>query len=349
MKNLLKKAIRIIFFLGLGIFLVWLIIKDFTPEQWQHIRQAFYEANYRLLFPIFITGIASHYIRALRWRLLLTPVGYSPGKGNMFCAVMIGYLINMAVPRMGEVARCGIVAKQERIPVDMLIGTMIAERLIDILSLLILIFITIVIQPDKTGHFFNEYIWQKITLLFQPAHLLRNLLIISGILVLIIIGFYLLRHTGWYGRFRKLLTGIRQGLLTAFRLRQKSLFLGLTFLMWGCYFLMVYIGFYCFSTTAHLGVKAGLSVLSFGSIGMSVTQGGLGAYQLLVEKTLGLYGIAEVYGFAFGWLSWLAQAALILIVGVGCMIALPLLRKKEPQSMTNDEFINYKAVPKSRK
>lgn len=329
MKKIFKNVVRPLFFLGVGIFLIWLITKDFTAVQWRNIRHAFYEANYWLLVPVFLVGILSHYFRALRWQLLLKPVGYLPSKGNMFAAVMIGYLANLAVPRLGEVVRCGIVARQERIPVNSVIGTMVVERLIDLFSLLILMFFTIAIQPARVWHFFYEYIWMNLIAIFSSGHLFRNLFIATGVLLFMAFLFFLFRHAAWYKRLGTLLTGIKEGILLAFRLKEKRLFLFFTFLIWLCYFLMIYIGFYCFAETATLGIKAALSVLSFGSIGMSLTQGGLGAYQLLVEKTLGLYGISEVYGFAFGWLSWLAQTVLILVVGFGCLLALPFLKRKE--------------------
>lgn len=328
MKKLLKNVVRPVFFLGLGVFFIWLITRNFTAQQWQQIRQAFSQANYLLLIPVLIIGIVSHYIRAVRWRLLLEPVGYLPARSNMFCAVMIGYLTNLAVPRLGEVARCGIVARQERIPVNNVIGTMVVERVVDIVSLLVIIFFTIVIQPGKVWHFFYTHIWQKLMQLFQPDHLTRNLLIVVGLLLVITITLILLRNTSWFSRIKKLFVGIRQGILMAFHLKQKGLFLTYTFFMWLCYFLMVYVAFYCFAATSELSIGAGLSVLSFGSIGMAVTQGGIGAYQLLVEKTLALYGIAEIYGFAYGWLSWLSQTALILVFGFCCMLALPFLKRK---------------------
>lgn len=329
MKKLFKNVVRPLFFLGVGVFLIWLITKDFTALQWRNIRHAFYEANYWLLFPVFFVGIVSHYLRALRWRLLLKPLGYFPGKGNMFAGVMIGYLANLAIPRMGEVVRCGVVARQERIPVNSVIGTMVVERLIDLSCLLILMFFTIAVQPARVWSFFYDNIWMNLTAVFSSGHLVRNLFIATGFCFFLAFIFFVFRHTAWYKRFNTLLTGIKEGILLAFRLKQKRLFLFFTFFIWLCYFLMIYIGFYCFTATSTLGIKAGLSVLSFGSVGMSLTQGGLGAYQLLVEKTLGLYGINEVYGFAFGWLSWLAQTALILVLGFGCLLALPFLKKKE--------------------
>ena len=327
MRNRLKDVIRTLLFLGLGLLLIWLIVRDFTPDQWAHIRQAFLEANYFLLIPVFGIGLSSHYLRALRWRLLLHPMGYRTRISNVFAAVMIGYLTNLAVPRLGEVARCGVLARQERIAVDRVIGTMVAERLIDVCTLAIVILVTVLLQPGKVSTFFYQRIGERLTHSFLSENWTGVVLLLLLLVAVVVLLVYFFRRTAWFQKGKKLLKGMKEGLFMAFHLQRKGLFLLFTLMIWLCYFLMVYIGFYCFASTSGLGVKAALSVLSFGSIGMALTQGGLGAYQLLVEKTLTLYGVSEVYGFAFGWLSWLAQTALILLAGFGALMALPFLRR----------------------
>lgn len=328
MKKVLKDIAKTVFFLGVGLFLIWLAIKDFTPEQWRRIRDTFYEADYWPVLPVFIISIASNYARAIRWKLLLEPLGYRPHNNNMFCAVMIGYLTNMAIPRLGEIARCGILTRQERIPMNEAIGTVLAERIVDLITLLILIFLTIAIQYKRVEHFFYINIWEKIQVLFSTRYIIYVFFIILGIVIVSILISYLFRQTVWYQKMIRFLRSIKQGFLMAFRLQKRGLFVLYTFLIWGCYLLMIVVGFQCFQATSVLGIKPALSVLSFGSIGMMLTQGGLGAYQLLVQETLRLYDIAGIYGFSFGWLSWLLQAAIVLLLGLGSLMALPFLRRR---------------------
>lgn len=324
--------IKFILFLGVGIFLVWLITHKLTPTQWHRISQAFREANYWLLIPIFVLGFFSFFFRALRWRLLIRPLGYETGIFTIFSATMIGYMANLAIPRMGEVTRCGLVARYERIPVDKVIGTMLVERVIDVVCLAAVMALTVLGQLDIVGDFFYRNILVKL----RPASVEAGwplYLTILGILVVTVLVVWIFsrvfRHSGWFRKLRKLARGVKTGFLSIGKLRQKKQFLLHTVLIWLCYFLMVYVGFQCFSETSGLSVGAGLSVLSFGSIGMILTQGGIGAYQLIVEKTLELYGIMEAYGFAFGWLSWIAQTLLILVLGFSCILGTTFLKRKK--------------------
>lgn len=332
MNKKLKNTAKFTIFLALGLFLVWLITHNLTEEQWERVRSAFREANYWLLIPVFIVGALSHFVRALRWRLLIFPLGYVPGIISTYAAVMIGYLANLALPRLGEITRCGVLSRHERIPVERVIGTMIAERVIDIICLAFVIALTVLIQIDLVGHFFYQIIGSKVSSFFQENNLIHTIII----LVIVIAGLTgiwyflkLFRNTHWYLKFRSLVAGVKEGILTTLKLENKFLFLVYTFLIWVCYFLMVYIGFRCFESTASLGIKAGLSVLSFGSIGMIVTQGGIGAYQLIVEKTIELYGVLEAYGFAFAWLSWMAQTGLIMLLGFTGMLVMPFLKRRK--------------------
>ena len=138
--------LQYIFFFALGLFLVWWSVKDLSSNDKFQIKEALRTARYLLILPVLIILFFSHYIRALRWKLLIEPLGYNPKVKNTFFAVMIGYLTNLAFPRLGEVLKCTVLAKYESIPVDKLIGTIIIERIIDAFSLLIIFAITIALQ-----------------------------------------------------------------------------------------------------------------------------------------------------------------------------------------------------------
>ena len=332
MTKTLGNIIKFIVFLGVGVFLVWLITHKLTPTQWHRISQAFREANYWLLIPVAVLGFFSFFFRALRWRLLIRPLGYETGIFSIFSATMIGYMANLAVPRMGEVTRCGLVARYEGIPVDKVIGTMLVERVIDVVCLALVMAVTVLGQLDIVGDFFYRNVLGKLRPEAAgnrwPLYLALLSVALAGLL-LVWIASRVFRRSRWFIRLVALARGVQMGFLSIARLRDRGQFLLHTVLIWLCYFLMVYAGFQCFSQTSGLGVGAGLSVLSFGSIGMILTQGGIGAYQLIVEKTLELYGIMEAYGFAFGWLSWIAQTLLILLLGFYCIIGTAFLKRKK--------------------
>lgn len=336
MHKTLGRLLTLLLFLGLGIFLVWLITHNLTPQQWERIRTVFRQADYAVLIPVFLVGALSHFLRALRWRLFFRPLGYTPGIFSTFCAVMIGYLANLALPRMGEITRCGVLSRNDRIPFDKVLGTMIAERVIDLICLAVLLAATVLVQLHIVSDFFYELVIVRFGRLVERAGSLSGMPILAGVIVLGVFLWLILkrfRTASWLRRLTRLLTGIKKGALSILQMDKKGVFILYTFGIWTCYFLMVYIGFFALAPTSGLGLKPGLSVLSFGSIGMVVTQGGIGAYQLIVEKVLGLYGIAEAYGFAFGWLSWLAQTLLTLVLGFGAMVAIPFIRRKKPSSM----------------
>lgn len=330
MSKRLQSILKFIVFLGIGLLLIWLVTKDLTQKEKADIRAAFERANYWLVIPAMLVGIASHWYRAIRWRLLMKPLGHQPGKFNTFFAVMVGYLANLAVPRLGEVARCGILARYEKIPADKLVGTMIAERAIDLLCLILLMIVTVLMQMDIVGAFFQSHIWIPL------QHKLANAgtgqwLLIGGIAIAVVALFLFLlkrfKRSKAAITARNLAKGVLEGILSIGRMENKGWFIFYSLLIWVLYFTMMYIGFYCLEDTRHLGVKAAMAVLAFGSIGMIVTQGGIGAYQVLVQQTLLLYGVHATIGYAFGWIIWLAQTLLVLVLGFISLIALPLLNK----------------------
>lgn len=332
MPKTLKNVIKFICFFGIGVLLIWLVTRKITPAQWVDINEAFHRANYWLVIPAVILGIASHWVRATRWKLLMKPMGYNPATLNTFFAVMIGYLVNLGVPRLGEVTRCGVLAQYEKIPADKLVGTMIAERAVDMLCLLLLIALTILTQLELLGTYVNKWFFQpmqdKLTQADGKQLLLLAAAAIAGVLLLL----WLLRR---FARSKAAVTlknlarGVVEGILSIGKMKNKWQFIIQTIIIWGCYLSQVYIGFYCLQETSHLGISTALAVLMIGSLGMIATPGGIGAYPPLVQQTLELYGIRYAIGFALGWIIWAAQTILVILVGFFSLVALPLYNKKQ--------------------
>ena len=157
MNKSIRTILQYIFFLGLGVFFAWLSLKNLNNEKIQQIKIAIKNAKHWLIIPVFAILILSHFVRAMRWRLLMEPLGYYPSKLNTFFAVMIGYLTNQAVPRLGEVLKCTVLARYEKIPADKLIGTIILERIIDAVTLLTIFIITLAIQPDLYSQLLDTF------------------------------------------------------------------------------------------------------------------------------------------------------------------------------------------------
>jgi len=331
MKKRYRVILQYIFFFGLGFFLVWWSIKDLTDEDRSHIKAALRNARYLLILPVLILLVISHYLRALRWKLLIEPIGHHPATKNAFFAVMIGYLTNLAFPRLGELLKCTVLARYEKIAVDRLIGTVIIERIVDAISLLVVLVITFALQtglynqlvetffrsssPDESG---------------STADLI--LFILVGIAILAVIVWMVWKRKGpkdVFSLFKKILINVIKGIASIGRLKKKYLFIFYSVVIWSLYLLAGYLGFFALQETSHYGLKEAFTILSAGSIGMIITPGGIGAYAVLLEKTMQLYGLQKGIALAFGWLLWIAQTGVILLGGLFSFAAFPYFNKKK--------------------
>lgn len=332
MNKRLLTIFQYLFFLGLGIFLVWWSINDLTAQDKSQIKEALHTARYWLIFPVFIILFSSHLIRAMRWRLLMQSLGYNPSIANAFFAVLIGYLTNHAVPRLGEVVKCTMLARYEKIPVDKLIGTIILERLIDAITLLIVFGITLVIQPDIYSDI-TEAIFNSKP---DPSHKTISsslvLLIAAGIIFFVII-FWMIRKKKNFSDLGALLKKIGrriwEGISAIQHLKKRGQFIILTILLWTFYLMGGYLGFMAFRETGQYGIREAFAILSAGSIGMVATPGGIGAYSYLVEKTMIIYGLNQGIATAFGLILWVAQTSVILLGGLFSFVAMPYYNKNK--------------------
>lgn len=318
-------------FLGLGLFLVWWMIRGIDENGWQQIQDSLKKAKYWLFVPVLMILLASHYVRALRWKMLMEPLGYHPSKMNVFNAVMIGYLANLAFPRLGEVLKCTILAKYENAAPDKLVGTIVAERAVDLLCLMALFILTFLSQMDVVGTYasalFQNWMGTKGgSYTLQGIALLVLLLVVVAIVLKWV--FKRFQHLSFFSKMNAVLKGIGAGLTSIRYLKNKKAFLFQTLLIWALYFAAARVGFYAMDEVAHLGFREALSILFFGSIGMIVTQGGLGAYAYAVQETLAWYQVPLLIGFTFGWILWIAQTGVILIGGLISMMLLPITNRK---------------------
>ena len=323
--------LQYIFFFALGLFLVWWSVKDLSSNDKFQIKEALRTARYLLILPVLIILFFSHYIRALRWKLLIEPLGYNPKVKNTFFAVMIGYLTNLAFPRLGEVLKCTVLAKYESIPVDKLIGTIIIERIIDAFSLLVIFAITIALQPDIYSQF-SDYFFQKSTAVESRSSGIYFTIIAGSIILLVIVLWMIIKKKNWQDLvklFRNITLNVVKGVAVIARLKKKISFIFLTIVLWTLYLLGGYIGFYAFKETSIYGLKEAFAILSAGSIGMILTPGGIGAYAILLEKTMQLYGLQKGVALAFGWLLWIFQTGVILLGGLFSFVAMPYFNKKK--------------------
>jgi hypothetical protein len=252
--------------------------------------------------------------------LFFEPMGYKPTLKTTFYAVMVGYFANLAFPRLGEVTRCGILAKYENIPFNKGFGTVITERAFDMIIFFLLFLLMILTQIGTIHDYLDRNVYPQLQ--GKITNPLSDPKVIWGlILFLVITGvvFFLFRkrivHSKLFEKGKHLVLGFWDGLKSLALIRKPFLFLFYTIAIWTLYFFMLYLCFFCFPATSGLGFGAGLSALVLGSIGIMITPGGIGLYPAIIQETLLLYGVANTTGLALGWIAWTAQTVMILVVG----------------------------------
>ncbi len=324
---------QFIIFLSLGIFLIWFSTKSFTANEINKVKQLVFNAKPIIIVPCILILVLSHYIRAIRWKMLIKPLGKSPGTLNVFLAVLTGFFFNLLFPRLGEVMKCTLLGKYEKIPVDKLIGTMVAERVLDLICLFLVIFLAISTQIDLVGGYAKELFDQILSKLnASPRAILLMIMIFLSLAVIFYVIYKKTRHSSFIIKIKNWMKGIVEGLVSVRQVENKPMFIFYTLAIWFLYLSSIRVGFYAMQDLVHLGWVPSLSILTFGSFAMIATQGGIGAYQFAVQKTLLLYGVKEVSGLAFGWLLWSVQTVMLFITGPISLILLFTLNKKSVRS-----------------
>jgi uncharacterized protein (TIRG00374 family) len=330
----LLNILKILFFLSLGILLIWLAIKDKTSTELNNIALAIKQADYAwVLLSIFISGL-SHYFRALRWKILLAPLGHHPKTTTTFFAVMVGYLANLALPRLGEVTRCGTLNQYEKIPFTEGFGTVIAERALDLICLMLVFLITFAIEFKKIAGIANELIFKtaaiKFNLLLQQQVFLIITVSAVGIITFAVIYYRKKIRLLFSEKIKAFVKGLWDGLLSIKNINAPFSFIVNTIIIWLMYILQVYVCFFAFAETDTLSFVVAMVIMVFGSLGVIAVPGGTGAYQAIVIQILtSVYLISETNAFAFAWAVWASQIVLILILGLISLLMLPILNKNK--------------------
>ena len=315
MKRKILGVLKYVFFLGIGFFLVWWQFNKMTAIQKFQFGESLRYGNYWLLVPIIILALLSHISRAVRWKILMEPMGYRPSTSNTFYSVMCGYLVNTFLPRVGEVVKCTLLNRYEKIPTNKLIGTILVERAFDLVCYLLLILITILIQIRQVSSFLRKKLSE------MESH--GNIPIWVKLLFIAALIFLLARFVKWifkkFERHPHIISvkgfhiGIKEGFGSIIRLKNRGWFIFHTLFIWSMYLLEIFIGFSALSATAHLGFTEACSVLSLATLGMIVSPGGIGAFPLAVQEVLLIYHVDNV---SFGWIIWGVSTGIILLGGL---------------------------------
>ncbi len=317
----LKKLLKIIFPLLIGILFIYLSIKNTSAEDRETIYNAIRNADYRFALISLFLGLLSHLSRAYRWNFMLNSMGYNPRLINNILAIFITYIANLGVPRSGEIFRATIMKTYEDIPFEKSLGTVIAERIVDLIMLILIIGIALIIQFDFLMSFLIEQS-------FKPTTLILTVLLFALILWTII------RLLKKYNlplsvKIIALIKGLTEGVMTLLKMPKKWSYIFHTFLIWGLYIFMFYIIKFSLPETIDLPFEALLIGFLVGAITMSVTNGGIGIYPFSVSLVLMSYGISKESGIAFGWIVWTSQTTMVILFGALSFFALPIINRKK--------------------
>ena len=319
MKTKIVKFLKIVVPVLLGIALVWYFYQKFTPEQWNEMKRHFKEANYTFLFLSVLLSLASHILRTHRWHLLLRPLGHDPKWFNSFFAVCIAYFMNLFIPKSGEVSRAVSLNQYENIPMEHGLGTIITERIIDLVFLLLFFSLAIFMNYALLMDYISSVV---------PVYkLLWTLLIL--IVVLIVFFSWVQRSSHQFAlRLRKFIAGLIQGMASIKKVSALGVFIVESLLIWGLYVASFYAATFALVETSSIGWEVIIITFVVGSFTFAFTNSGIGYYPLAVAGVMGLFGIALPLGNAFGWLIWTANISSIIFFGLIALTGLPIVNKK---------------------
>lgn len=326
----MKKALQYFISLTIAGLLLWFVFKDVDLNA---LFAKFSEADYRWVALSAGLVLIAHWSRAYRWKLMLQPIGYDPTVYRTLLAVLIGYAVNLVLPRAGELARCGSLQKLAGVPFEKSLGAVVAERLIDVLILILLIGLNLLLEFDRISGFFFELIGDKLdnTALLGGIALVGILLIATAV---IIYRKYKskIEQLAFYQKVSSIVSGLWSGFTSIRNLKNPTAFIGHTLLIWVMYYCMTYALCFALPETSGLSPLAGLTILVMGTIGMAApTIGGIGSYHFLVGKIVALYGISAQAGITLAtFLHSMMGVLFVLVFGLAAFLL--TFTVKTPQS-----------------
>ena len=317
----LKSLIKVIIPLGIGVFFIHLMLRATSLDDRRLIFDYIKNADLRFIMLSVLFGILSHVSRAYRWKFMLAPMGYKPRFVNTILAVLIAYLANLGIPRSGEILRATTLSSYEKIPFEKSFGTIIAERLVDLIFLLSFIFLALILQYDL--------IWQ---VLKEKQISLSSIIAAAVITMITFICLKFLfkkNHSMPINRIKTFLKGLSEGILSFKSMTNKGAFVLHTIFIWIMYVAMFYVIKWTVPEMENLGLSALLPAFVIGGLTISATNGGIGIYPFSVALMLSAFGISNESGLAFGWIVWTSQTLMIIVFGSLSFFVLPLVNRKK--------------------
>jgi uncharacterized protein (TIRG00374 family) len=320
----LKKAtlqlLKIILPLALGVFLIYISYSQFTTAQLDEIVSYLANADYSWIALSMVLAFLSHLSRAWRWNYMLESIGKKPQFITNIMAIGAGYAMNLIIPRSGEISRAAIVNRTDQVPMDKGIGTIIAERVLDLIILLIISAVAALTAGAAVISFFKDGLYSAFAKA-EPSKIFLYLIIV--ILVLIVLRF-IFKRINLFHKIKGFITGMKEGFMTIWNMKKKRWYIAHTFFIWGMYLAMFYVSIFAIPGTSDMSISALLCSFVAGSFAVAFTNGGFGAYPYFIAQVLLIFNIAQPLGTSFGWILWLSQTLLVLVYGLLSFLLLSL-------------------------
>ena len=327
MKKIALNTIKVVLPLLVGIYIIWDVFGQLDPEEKESMFLSLQEAQYGWIAFSVIFGIFSHISRAYRWQYLLAPLGYKPHFMNSFFSVMIGYLINLILPRVGEVSRCGVLSKYEKIPFSKLFGTVIAERIADITILGSIMLAVILVQLTTIKTLLLSILPKDID---TGYWITVSVIVAVSMLIMGIITYRVMKRSvnSMVLKIKGLLAGFVDGLKSIMNMENSGKFIFHTLFIWLMYITMFYICFFSLAETSNVPTAGIFAAFALGGLSLIFIQGGIGIYPAAIMKVLLLYGVAEGPGGALGWIIWTSQTTMLLTLGLLSIVLISWYNRK---------------------
>lgn len=326
MKSKARNIIQTLFFTALGFAFIWWFWAKLGSEERIQIWQSLKQTNYFWFAFAVIVSLFSHYVRALRWRLMSETFACKVSRKNSFLAVMSGYLTNLAVPRLGEVVRCTMLKKSDNIPIEKSLGTIVTERIIDMIIFALLLLSTLIIERDLL----LDYVEKNLNLDFNN---LFQLFLVGFVTLVVIVALFFafkgkIQHNKTYIKIKDLANGFLEGIKSIFKLKNPLLFIFYSLLIWALWIAGTFVCFQCLKESQILNPLQALVTTVLGAFGPMITPGGIGLQPAIFAEVLSNYEISRAIGYVVGWLNWLSSQVGTIVVGLIAFVYFSTKKKK---------------------
>ena len=317
----IKSSLKVILPLAVGLFFVYISYNTTSKEDRNLIYSFIQKADLRFVILSVFFGILSHLSRAYRWKYLLSPLGYEPRFINSALAVLIAYIANLGIPRSGELLRATTLSSYEKIPFEKTFGTIVAERLVDLLILIGFVLTSLLLQFDIIWSILSKKKISPLQILIGLAFVIIGYIALKNL--------FALSQNPLLMRIKNFFWGVAEGVMSLKNMPNKGLFIGHTLFIWLMYLAMFYVIKWTVPETASLGMNAMLPAFVVGGLAISATNGGIGIYPFSVALVLAAFNISNESGLAFGWIMWTSQTLMIIIFGSLSFFVLPLVNRQQ--------------------